>query len=100
MIYTFFAGIWTTDTLKNYSLSNIIKLLPLQKGTGALQVPFPVQVIVEKPSVSMVYPGWHAKVTFCPIVKSSPYLTPLAGTPGSPQLITAAVMTRSVSQTF
>lgn len=75
-------------------------MLPLQKGTGALHVPLPVQVIVEKLSVSIVYPGWHAKVTFCPMVKSSPYLTPLAGTPGSPQLITAAVKTRSVGQTI
>ncbi len=30
------------------------QVLPLQKGTGAFQVPFPVQVMVEKLSVSIV----------------------------------------------
>lgn len=63
--------------------------LPLQRGLVPFQVRSLVQIRVEARSASMVKPGEHWKLTVWLYVKSLPNLTPLAGTPGSPQLITA-----------
>lgn len=63
--------------------------LPLQRGLVPFQVRSLVQMRVEARSASIVNPGEHWKVAVWLYVKSFPNLTPLAGTPGSPQLMTA-----------
>lgn len=73
--------------LKGQTSCNVI--IPLQRGLVPFQVRSLVQMRVEALSASMVNPGEHWKLTVWLYEKSVPNLTPLAGTPGSPQLITA-----------
>lgn len=63
--------------------------LPWHAGMVPLQVPLLVQVRVTELSPPIItYPGWHMNVTFWPTVMSSPNLSPFAGIPGSPQVMT------------
>lgn len=65
--------------------------LPWHAGMVPLQVPLLVQVLVTVLSPPIImYPGWHMNVTFWPTVMSSPILSPFAGIPGSPQVITVS----------
>lgn len=65
-------------------------LKPLQTGLVPFQVRSLVQISVEARSASIVKPGEHWKLTVWLYVKSLPSLIPLAGTPGSPQLMTGS----------
>lgn len=68
--------------------SHLSETIPLHTGLVPFQVRSFVQMRVEARSASMVKPGEHWKLTVLPYVKSLPSRRPLAGTPGSPQLIT------------
>lgn len=66
-------------------------VVPWHAGMLPLHVPLLVQVLVTALSPPVImYPGWHINVTFWPTVMSSPILSPFAGIPGSPQVITVS----------
>ena len=69
------------------TLSNSLSFyLPSQIGWLPVQLPSAWQVLVRSPT--SLYWGSHSNSTVLRKVKTSPYLTPLSGVPGSPQLTT------------